>query len=75
MNDSKTKNKLRDEAVSYFQGRIKPFDQKEVEELFGVSRFTLARWRRDGVLRCFYRGNVIRYHVEDIYQFLMSQTV
>ena len=63
-----------DEAVAYFQGRIKPFTQREVEELLGVTRHTLVRWRRDGVLRAFVRGSVVRYHVEDVHRLLMSQT-
>ncbi|GIW71165.1 MAG: hypothetical protein KatS3mg102_0707 [Planctomycetota bacterium] len=65
---------VRDEAVAYFGGRTRPFTQQELEALFGVSRFTLLRWRRDG-LRCFKKGNVVRYHVEDVYVFLRHSTV
>jgi hypothetical protein len=66
---------LRDEAVQYFQGRTAPFTQRELEELLQVTRFTLLRYRQQGVLRAWVRGNVVRYHVEDVYDLLRSQTV
>lgn len=66
---------LRDTAVRYFQGRMKPFRQSEVEDLLEVDRTTIWRYRRDGILKCFVRGRVVRFHVEDVYRLLMSQTV
>jgi len=66
---------LREEAVRYFQGRMKPFTQADVCDLLGVSRFALLRWRRDGKLRCFKCGGIVRYHVEDVYALLCQQTV
>lgn len=54
---------------------MKPFTQDEVQEFFGVSRFTILRWRRDRGLRCFISGGVIRFPVEEIYRFYVSQIV
>ena len=61
------------QAVAYFQGRVKPFSQDELCELLAVTRHSLLRWRRDGKLRCFKSGNVVRYMVEDVYALLMQQ--
>ena len=70
----KNQKSIRDEAVRYFQGRTAPFTQKELEEFLQVTRFTLLKYRKDGVLRAFVRGSVLRYHLEDVYRLLMSQT-
>lgn len=66
---------LRDVAVRYFQGRVRPFTTKELEELLAVSRFTILRYRQLGLLKSFIQGAVVRFHVEHVYALLMSRTV
>lgn len=66
--------RLRAAAISYFNGREKPFTQGEVADILQVSRFTILRARRDGKLRAFVCGRTVRYSVEDVFRFLMSQT-
>jgi len=73
--DAQSRAALRDEAVRYFQGRTAPFTQRELGELLTVTRFTLLQYRKKGVLKAFVRGNVVRYHVEDVYELLRSQTI
>lgn len=65
---------VRTQAIAYFNGRLKPFTQNEVSDLLQVTRFTLLRYRRDGKLRAFVCGGVVRFHVEDVFVFLMKQT-
>ena len=40
--------------------------QDEAEDYLGVSRTTLYRWRKDGRLKAYRAGNVVRYKQEDL---------
>lgn len=66
---------LRRAAVAYFAGRLKPFTEEEVQDLFSVSRFTIARMWRDAGLKRFVKGKVVRYRVEDVYKLLERYVV
>lgn len=66
---------LRAAAIEYFGGRQHPFTQRELASFLGVSRYTLLRYRREGALTAFVRGNVVRFAVESVYSFIIRQTV
>ncbi|MFC1707435.1 helix-turn-helix domain-containing protein [Planctomycetota bacterium] len=73
LNGGQARHEIRKAAIDYFGGRTKPFTQPELCELLGVTRFTLRRWRDCG-LRCFTIGKILRYHVEDVYVFVLKHT-
>lgn len=49
-------------------------NEQEVEEIYGLNRRTLQRWRVSGVGPCFIRASrSIRYSVKDIEEFLSER--
>lgn len=74
MGSKPSRSKLRAIAVEYFSGREKPFTPAEVSELLSVSRWTVNRLRVSGKLAALGVGRLKRYHVEDVYRYLMENT-
>jgi excisionase family DNA binding protein len=45
---------------------------KEVSSLFHVSQQTVRKWVRDGELRCFHIGDVVRFSEDHVKEFIKT---